>query len=98
MENKMVERVADAIAQSLGMARDATVSDVLERRAAHSAGSVTAAARAAIEALRRPSDDMIRAGMKHQIDLGKTGISISDTWSQWKAMIDAALTPTNHPA
>lgn len=48
-------------------------------------------ARAAIEAMRKPTDEMIRAGSLHQESLGKTGISISDTWSVYEATIDAAL-------
>lgn len=70
MVESMVERVARAIQDKLPgwLAEDGTVEDV-------------DLARAAIEAMRRPTETMAIAGKKHTLYPGRT----------WADMIDAAL-------
>lgn len=82
MENEMVERVARALATA--RLCSAAVPDEEDR----------IAARAAIEAMRQPTEGMIEAGLSRAGDLIEAGTSTDYLVSETlQAVIDAALTP-----
>jgi len=82
--SEMVERVARAICES-------TEADIFDELDAHSIFRAVyiQQARAAIEAMREPTDEMIEAGLEHQVHTVEN--SRASTFVRWSWMVDAAL-------
>jgi hypothetical protein len=100
--SEMVERVARAIANGLGDEFDNAFngkSDWIYARGEKGGrfrdcneptqDDYLGAARAAIEAMREPTDEMIEAGLKHQVHTVEN--SRASTFVRWSWMVDAAL-------
>ena len=83
MSEIIIELVKAAIAEKIAPAIDA--------RAPYAKVMIDAAARAAIEAMREPTSDMINAGADtFTFDQGKPNISGQPT-KAWQAMIDVLI-------
>jgi hypothetical protein len=92
--SEMVERMARAIAAHSSKARDCWHDNALGVTNSHEPGgdwvlareASLKAARAAIEAMRWPTEEMIEAGQRRQDDEGRGYVPYI-----WQGMIDAAL-------
>ena len=101
MESEMIERVARALAVRRAGAEVAAVS---EFQAGNLWCEAKADARAAIEAMREPTEAMIGAGAGQPRP--PTYTAEHEAWraegygaaAKYRAMIDAALTPVKQPA
>jgi hypothetical protein len=83
MTDSMVERVARALCASTGSS---------ELVVAHSWRAFEAHARAALAAMREPTDEMLHAGfLADEDDRMNGGEGIEPLKSAWQAMIDEAL-------
>ena len=85
--SEMVERVAKEIYLHVN-------AETAGRPLAEVADAYLACARAAIAAMREPTEAMIKEATDTAIMEGTYGIAGEDAVSIWKAMIDAAISPS----
>lgn len=92
----MVEKVARAIVGAMYHPQPDMSGDIWKAVSPRHRRDATDAARAAIEAMREPTEAMKDAGSYFDHD-GDGGISAYEAADVWSGMIDAALnTPANH--
>lgn len=93
MENEMIERVARAM-HDLCQAQTPTQGATWENSYPEARDQLRQLARAAVEAMREPTEAMKEAGISRAVDLIEAFTSTDYVADEtWAAVIDAALTP-----